>query len=571
MNRTAARPLRRRSGLVPVRALAVVGLGAACAACGERGARGPGPDAEGPPVHGGTLVIAAPTDLDAANGLVSGEARTQELIRSTLFMTLVRFGPALDYEPYLAESWEMLGDTGVVFHIRDDVFWHDGVHTTAYDVAFTYERAKDPRTAFPNTGYFELWGAAEVLDSFTVRFRFEPHTDPLAVLPVFPIMPRHRLDSIPPERLRQAAFNRDPVGNGPFRFVAQRPNDRWVFDANPDFPAGLGGRPYLDRVVWRVIPENQAQISEIRAGTVDLVMSVLSNQLAALDARPELRAIVRSSRKYQFIGWNTRRRPLDDARVRRALSLGIDREEMLHGLRAGYGRLAAGPIDPEHWAYHDGLEPLPYDTAAARALLDAAGFRDRDGDGILEDAAGTDLRISLSTPNTEYNRSVAEKVQADLRRIGVALEIRLLDFATVVANVFSAQRDFDGVILAWETGYRPSELRDLFHSGTLGGPFQISSYVNPEVDRLIDEAGRLTDRTAAAARWRRVQEILREEQPWTFLYYTPDLYVVHERVRGVEMDVRGALESLARWWKVPEGEGAPVATSRRRAPPRRSG
>lgn len=526
-------------------------------ACGERGPREPSLDVE-TPAYGGTLVIASSTDLDGANGLVTGEGRTQELLRGALFLTLIRQGPSLDYEPNLAESWEMLGDTGVVFRLRDDVRWHDGPLTTAYDVAFTYERARDPETAFPNAAFFDGWGAAEVIDSFSIRFRFEPQEDPLAGLPAFVIMPRHLLDSIPSARLRTAEFNRNPVGNGPFRFVSQRPNDRWIFEANPDFPEALGGRPYLDRVVWRVIPENQAQVTEIRAGTVDLAMGVRADQLAGLDARPELRAIVRPTRKYQFIGWNTRRPPLDDARVRRALSLAIDRGEMLHGLRSGYGQLAVGPIERSHWAFADDLEPLPHDPAAARALLAEAGFTDRDGDGILEDRSGAELTIALHTPNTEYNRNVAEKVQADLARVGVRLEIRLLDFATVVADVFSERRNFDAVILAWEAGLRPGELRDLFHSARIDGPFQISSYANAEVDRLIDEASRLTDRTAAAARWRRLQEILREEQPWTFLYYTPDLYVVNERVRGVTMDVRGTLETLARWWKVPE-EARPVA------------
>lgn len=547
----------RRAYSVAVRLLLLLCALVAWTACGERGPRGPVLDVE-TPVYGGTLVIASSTDLDGANGLVTGEGRTQELLRGALFLTLIRVGPTLEYEPNLAESWEMLGDTAVVFRLRDDVHWHDGPRTTAYDVAFTYERARHPETAFPNASFFDGWGPAEVIDSFTIRFRVEPREDPLAGLPSFVILPRHLLDTIPPARLRTAAFNRNPVGNGPFRFVSQRPNDRWVFEANPNFPEGLGGRPYLDRVVWRVIPDAQAQVTELRAGTVDLVYGVRADQLAELDARPDLRAVVRPTRKYQFIGWNTRRWPLGDPRVRRALSLAIDRETMLHALRGGYGQLAIGPIEPSHWAFADDLEPLPHDPDAARALLAEAGFADRDGDGVLEDATGAEFSISLHTPNTEYNRNVAEKVQSDLARVGVRLEVRLLDFATVIGDVFSDRRAFDAVILAWEAGLRPGELRDLFHSARLDGQFQISSYANPEVDRIIDEASRITERAAAAPLWRRLQEILRDEQPWTFLYYTPDLYVVNERVRGVTMNVHGTFETLARWWKVPE-RGSPVA------------
>src|SRR5690606_5451771 len=231
----------------------------------------------------------------------------------------------LDFEPYLAERWELAGDTGVVFHLRRDVRWHDGVPTTAYDVLFTYERARDPRSASALGQYFEHWVHAEVLDSFTIRFRFRPHGDPLASWPFAAIAPRHLLDSIPPERLRQAAFNHRPVGNGPFRFVSYQANDRWVFEANPDFPEALGGRPYLDRVIWRAIPDNNAQITELLTGRADLILSPFADQIRELDARPEVRAVERASRNYVFIGWDGEEPRFADARVRRALSMAIDR------------------------------------------------------------------------------------------------------------------------------------------------------------------------------------------------------------------------------------------------------
>ena len=562
MQRRTVFSMRRGMVAARVHVLAVAALCAFTSACADRADRPSGDAAlDGPPVYGGTLVIAAVTDLDAANGLISRDALTQDLLRNALFLPLLGYGPDAEYVPRLAESWEMLGDTGVVFHLRNDVHWHDGVRTTAYDVAFTYGRARDPETGLANSNYFAHWGDVVVLDSFTVRFGFEPHFDPLAGLPFFPIMPRHLLDTIPAGALQRAAFNRSPVGNGPFRFVSQRANDRWTFEANPDFPEGLGGRPYLDRLVWRVVPENAAQLTEIRTGSVDLILSPRSDQLEALDALPELRAIVRPSRKYQILGWNGLRPPLDDARVRRALSMAIDRQEMLDALRAGYGRLAIGPIYPDHWAYAESLEPLPYDTAAALALLAEAGYRDRDGDGTLEDESGHDLRITLTAPgNNEYNQNVAEKVQADLRKVGIDLRIRSVDFATMIGDMVSPERRFDAVFLAWEADFRPSSLRDQFHSEAIGGPYQLASYQNAEVDRIIDEASRTHDAEAARRLWHELQEILREDQPFTFLYYTPDLYVVNRRVRGVEMDVRGIFDTLPRWWKATSTEPQSVAT-----------
>lgn len=513
------------------------------------------------PDAGGTAVVAAPSDLDHANSLVSADRYTQELLRYALFLPLVRYDSALGFAPALARSWEMLGDTGVVMHLRDDVRWHDGEPTTAWDVAFTFQRARDTLTAFPNAEYFARWTAAEVVDSLTVRFRFEPHADPLAGLPFMPIMPRHLLDSIPAARLAQASFNRAPVGNGPFRFAEYRPGDRWVFEANPEFPAGLGGRPHLDRIVWRVIPDGTAQAIEARTGSADLVLSPPAEQFEALDADPELRGIVRAGRQYGFVGWNHRRPPLDDASVRRALTMAIDRRQIIDGLRGGHGQLAVGPIFPGHWAYNGALEPLPYAPDSARALLARAGIRDGDGDGVAELPDGRDFQLELKYPSgSDFNRDVAQLLQAHLADVGVRLVLRSVEFGVLATDLMSAARDFDAALMGWESDFRVN-LRDLFYGGTRAGPFQFAGYRNAEVDGLLDEVARTADRAQATPLWHRLQVLLREDQPWSFLYYFPDLYVASDRLQGVAMDDRGALVSVARWW-IPADRQGPRAPAR---------
>lgn len=537
-------PSRRRrpacaiSGRVLLLALALV---AGCG--GERSARANAPS------FGGTLVVAASADLDFANSLVSREAYTQDLIQNILFLPLLRYDPALGYEPRLARSWEVIGDTVVVFRLRDDVRWHDGVPTTAHDVAFTFERARDPATAFAHSRDFQFWRTAEVVDSFTIRFEIEPHPDPLASWPQLAIMPRHLLDTIPPERLRLAAFNRRPVGNGPFRFVSATANDRWIFAANDSFPEELGGRPYLDRFVWRVIPESAARRTELLTGGVDLALGVAGRDLIALRQTPGVRAVIRPSRKYQALIWNGKRKPFDDPRVRRALTHAIDRQELLDALRGGYGELGIGPVFPGHWAFDSTLAPLPFDTAAARALLAEAGFEDRNGDGRLDDPAGKPFEFELSVPaGNEYSRNVAEVVQAQLARIGVGVKIQLLEFGVLTGRITAPERRFDAVFLGWESGFQLGHLNGLFHSAALSGPFQFASYRNPVVDSILDEVDGL-ERAEALPLWRRFQEIFVEEQPWTILYYVPDLAAVSETVQGVEPDIRGYFVGVPRWWK----------------------
>lgn len=497
--------------------------------------------------YGGTIVVAGPTDFDFANPLVTGDARTQELNRFLLFMPLVRYGAQLSIEPYLAESWVMHGDTGATFSLRRDVFWHDGRKTSAHDVAFTYERAGNPETGYPNASYVERVTGVVVIDSFRVQLRWQAHADPLSSVALVPIVPRHLLEPIPPAQLRTAAFNRAPVGNGPFRFVSQQANDRWVLEANRDFPRGLGGRPLADRLVWRVIPDRPAQVAELLTGNADLVLIPPAEQFSQLAGRPGIHGIERPSFSYSFIGWNGRRAPFGDARVRRALTMAIDREAILAVLRGGRGDVAVGPVHPNHWSFDRTLPPLPYDPAAARALLGEAGILDSNGDGRLELPGGKLFGFELKfQAGSGFTRDAAEMIQSDLARLGVRVNLRPVDWSALVSDVTAPARKFDAVLMGWEADFRV-DVSDLFHSSALDGAFQLAGYSNPRVDELLDRAGRMADRRASLPLWHELQRILRDEQPWTFLYYFPDLLLASDRLAGTEMDLRGTLASAALW------------------------
>ncbi|MEN8374527.1 MAG: ABC transporter substrate-binding protein [Gemmatimonadota bacterium] len=495
---------------------------------------------------GGTAVIAGPVDLGNLNPLVAVEATTQEFVRDALFLPLLRMGPDMRPEPGLAESWELAGDTLVTFTLRDDVLWHDSTPTTAADVAFTFRAVKDPETGFPDPVRFAAWDSVEVVDTRTVRFHVRPGPDPLFGWTLTAIAPVHLLADVPPADMAQAAFNRDPVGNGPFRFVSWSANDRVVLEANQDYPVALGGRPNVDRLVYRVIPESTARVAELVSGGVDLAFGYPVSDLAQLSGG--LSAVETDARQVSFVAWNARRPPLDDQRVRRALSMAIDRREIVTLLRAGHGSVAVSTVPPSHWAFNADLRPVPFDTAGARALLEEAGLADSDGDGVLELADGEPFSIEIKFPGQDTNfRSSSEMVRSDLAAIGVDARPLGLEGGTLIGDVTSPERRFDGVMLSLEIEMRPN-LRDLFHSGSMDGPLQLSGYADPDLDAAIDALAQATDRDAERGHWLRAQELLARDQPWTFLYYFPNLAGVSQRLRGVEMDLRGRLVSVADWW-----------------------
>lgn len=524
------------------------------AACTEAG--------DGGPRTGGTAVVVYAGGPTAANPLIAVDAYSHAMNTWLLFLPLLKAEPDLAAEPALAESVESEGDSLVVLRLRRDVVWSDSTATTAYDAAFTLERALDPATGFPNAEQLSHVRAVEAVDSFTLRLRLDPVREPLLALTTLPVLPRHVLDTVPAAALRTTSFNLRPVTNGPFRVVEARPGDRWVFAANEDHPEGLGGRPRLDRLVWRVIPESAAQLAELRAGEADVVVGVRAE---AFDD-PELSGVERieaPTLEYAGVAWNARRGALRDPRVRRALGLAIDRPGILASLRGGHGTLAAGPVPPAHWAHAPSVEPLPYDTAAARRALAEAGYMDRDRDGTVEGPAGEPLRLTLLYPaESDFNRDVAQVMQENLRRIGVELRLRALEGATLFGTITAPERDYDAVLLGLTADPR-LDLRGLFHSALLENPYQVAGYESPAADSLLDRIDATVGREAAAPLWAALQERLRDEQPWTFLYFTTELILVRDRLEGVEADVRGVLPSAPRWWLRTEVTAAAAPADRR--------
>lgn len=554
------RPFRLAPTLAAA-ALAAVGT-LALAGCGpDRGAGAGDGVVAGPPTPGGTVVVGVRTDFGGFNPITNNDQYTDEVIKYALFTPLVRYNEKLEVEPYLAESWELVGGTGedgtgqgatgVVFHLRDDVRWHDGQPVTAEDVKFTFDLAKNPTTAsLIGSAYLSEVESATVLGPHTIRFDFvRPHAQALEDFWWAPV-PKHLFEGVDPAELRNAPFNRNPVGSGPYRFVEWRANDRVVIERNPDFPEALGGPPYLDRVVFRVIPEPATMLTELVTGGVHIDIPVAPAQVREIEGARGLELFAFPSRTVYYLGWNTRRAPFDRAEVRRALAHAVDRREVIDGLLHGYGTPATSPIPPLSPFNPTEIEPLAYDPARAEALLDSAGWSGRNAEGIRTNAAGQPLRFQLLVSDDPLNRSVVEVVQAQLRRVGVDARIQVLEFQTLLAQ--HRGRDFDAVFHNWvldnfQVASAPSAL---FHSrwAATPGSANRSSYANPRADDLLERGAATADPDEARRIWAEFVELLQEDQPVTFLFWKDELAAAQTRVQGVTMDPRGKLVGIAGWW-----------------------
>lgn len=514
-----------------------------------------------PERFGGTAVVGGFQELrDGLNGLLGTHYRSVQHQHHVGLMTLMRRGPRLAPEPWLAESWQ-LGPGGDVltFVLRPDVTWHDGTPVTAEDVRFTFLRAIDPAAGAPRADllgeYLPGEEGVEVVDPRTVRFRMRPHVAALDPWMAFPILPAHLLGAVPAEELRAHPFgSRCPVGNGPFAFVEHRPDERWIFRANPAFPRALGGRPYLDRYVYRVVPDATTLLAEILTGGVDLYPRAGPEQARVMTADASVEVLNTPGTSYVYVAWNTRRPELADPRVRRALSLGMDRPGILGGIREGRGRLAATGVPPFHPAWVDLEEGLvAFDPAAARRLLDQAGWPEVDGTRM--DATGRPLRFTLlHDASSAEHADIALRIQSTLSDLGVEVQVASLELGTLLSRAESPSRDFDALIMSTQPDFRLDD-RLLFHSREAEeGPYAWSGIRDAELDALMDTLAASDDLSpGSAGPWRRYQERLLELQPYTWLYYPDWLTGVRRRLRGVEVDARGEWAGILDWW-IPEAD-----------------
>jgi peptide/nickel transport system substrate-binding protein len=484
----------------------------------------------GPPA---TVFYASGADLQSINPLVTVHPLARQVQRFALFVTLAQYDSALRPRPYLAERWSWSSDRRALdLLLRSDVRWHDGVPTTSADVVFTLDAARDLATGYPRAADLACLTDVRALDASTVRLSFcRPQSGLADVLTDLAILPVHLLSGVAHAALRRAPFNSRPVGNGPYRFVSHAANQRWIFEANPGFPAALGGPPAIKRLVIVVVDEPTTKLAGLVTGELD-VAGIQPMHAALVRRDPALVLVDYPILLTYGLVWNTRHAPFDDPRLRRALTLALNRAQMVAAYLYGFGEVADGPVPPSH-PLAVPVERVPFDRAAARALLDSLGWK-TEADGIRR-RDGRALAFTLLTVGASDN-SLEQMIQADLKAVGAEVRIRQLELGAFLAAAQGAARDYDALVTGIPGDLSLGYLGGLFDSRRLDQPLQYAGYRSGAVDRALD-AGDVGE----------VQRIVARDLPITFLYHARGVQGVNRRLKGVRMDLRGELATLQRW------------------------
>lgn len=491
-------------------------------------------------------------DIGGINELIAHTTALNDHVLFRVFLHLLEENPDFKdhpptFSPQLAHSYEWSEDHKVLtFHLRDDVYWTDGVPVTAEDVEWTWRAQVHPDVVWEGAFLKNDISKVEAVDPHTVRFHFNRiHPAQLLHANEGMILPKHVWGELPFSEWRKNShwFYENLVTNGPFKLESWKPDEEIVLVRNEDyFEEGV---PYLDRAIFRIVPDQTSQITQLRAGQLDFISNVPPDEADQLARTPGLKLKDYWSIGFIFVTWNNENPLFSDPKVRRALTQGINRQGIVEGLWGEYAQVATSPIVESVWVHNQDIEPWPYDPEAARRLLAEAGWEDTDGDGIL-DKDGRPFRFEILNHTGNRQREDATIIiQQDLRRLGIEAQPRLLDFGTFIAAMKQGKYEAAVVGMTMATDLN---LRHLFHSDQVDVGMNAARYRNAEVDRLIEEANRQKDQEDMAPYLLRLQEILHQEQPMTFLWFSKRLNVHSTRVRGVQSNLLSPWYGLRYWW-----------------------
>ena len=484
-------------------------------------------------ISAATLHLATSSNPSRINPIIATDSASGE-IAGFVFNGLVKYDKdGREIIGDLAESYEFENNTTLLFHLRHGVKWHDGAPFGAKDVVFTYDIINDPSVVSPYTSTFRMVKSVTAVDPYTVRVIYKkPYFKALETW-MMGIVPYHLLKD--EKNMMSSRFNLHPVGTGPYKLK------KLVFSQNIELEAFddyFEHRPKIDTISFHVIPDPMTRFLMLTSHQIDI------GQLEAMQYERQVdkaffkrfRTIETISHSYTYLGFNLRLKKFKDPRVRRALSLAIDRQEMVDILFMGHGRVCTGPFLPGGPAFNTGVKAPEPNLEKAKALLAEAGY----------DAAHP-LRFEIATSNSSSIRPYAAQIiQYQLERIGVRVTLRIMEWQAFL-NMVVFPRKFDTVLLGWSLSLTPDPYL-LWHSDNdKPGAFNFVGYHNAEVDRLIDTMQTTVSRAELGKIWRRIFAKIVADDPYLFLYIPNEITVVNRNITPIVPAINGIWHNYIEW------------------------
>jgi peptide/nickel transport system substrate-binding protein len=531
---------------------ALIAAGALLAAgCRQAPERATGPGATGPH-RGGTVVTGWTAEPGGVNSLILPSTQINNEMLFRVFLHLVeeqadfQQHPAT-FTPQLAKSYDWSPDHKVLtFHLRDDVVWTDGVPVTSADVRWTWQAERNPDVAWELADSKHWIDDVEAVDPHTVRFHFSRvYAKQLLDANEGPVFPKHAWETLPFAQWRHNGdwFRQHLVVDGPFTIASWQPQQQIILQRNDKYYEK--GLPYLDRVVMRQIRDQASGMAQLLSGELDFLPQIAPTDAPRVKASPRLELITYWFNIYVAAIWNNEDPLFRDPEVRRALTLAIDRKTIVETLLGPYGKVADSPILTSVWAHDPAVHPWPYDPKEAARILAAKGWKDTDGDGIL-DKDGKPFAFELLTNTGNQLRADATvMIQNQLQKVGIRATPRQVEFNTLAAVTIAGK--FQAAMMGY-TIDTSLDLRSNFAGASIAEGSNYPRYRSPQVDRLVEVAAAQPDILAERPYLNQIQEMVHREQPVTFLWESQRLSAVNKRVRNVHPTATFSFFNLKEWW-----------------------
>ncbi len=485
-----------------------------------------------------TLHLATSSNPSRINPIIATDSASGE-IAGFIFNGLVKYDKdGKEIVGDLAESYRFEDNRTVVFRLRHNVKWHDGAPFTAQDVVFTYDIINDPSVVSPYTSTFRMVESVTAVDDHTVKVVYkEPYFKALETW-MMGILPRHLLEH--EKNMMSSPFNLHPVGTGPYRLAKLEFSKSIELEA---FDGYFEHRPGIDRISFHVIPDPMTRFLMLKSHRIDIgnLEAMQLERQVGKEFFDRFRIIEEISHSYTYLGFNLRLEKFKDPRVRRALSLAVDRQELVDILFMGHGRVCTGPFLPGGAAFNAEVKAPTPDLEEAKRLLKEAGYDE-----------AHPLTFEIATSNSSSIRPYAAQIiQYQLAKIGVKVTLRIMEWQAFL-NMVVFPRKFDTVLLGWSLSLTPDPYL-LWHSDNdKPGAFNFVGYHNDGVDALIDRMQRTVDRGELSKLWRKIFADVVKDDPYLFLYIPNQITVVDKRVRHVEPAINGIWHNYIDWEISPE-------------------
>lgn len=526
----------KRNGNLKWLFMLVLAFSMLLAACAGGGGDSSGSDTnsdldsdKGEGTEGGDLVLAVLSDASSLDPAGSNDVPSS-VVQANIYETLVKRDDENKVIPGLAESWEPIDDTTYEFKLREGVKFHDGEPFNAEAVKANLDRIRDAKVGSPRFFLYEMITDVVVQDEYTVQIKTEyPFAPLLAHLShngggmVSPKSIAADYDAMNSGKDAGSVISTAPVGTGYFKFDSWQPGDNIKLVKNDDY---WGDKVHVDSVTFKVIPESSVRNADLETGHVHIADPIQPNEVAGINNSDFAKVNQKASSSLAYLGFNTEKEPFNDPKVRQAISMLVNKEDISEGVYDGFGVLAKGPLAPGIFGYNEDAKPVEYNVEEAKKLLEEAGYADG-------------FKSSIWTNDNPQRQQIAVLIQEELKKVNVEVDINVMEFGAYLEKTANGEHDM--FILGWSnpTGDADYGMYALFHSAQKGSPGNRSFYENKEVDKLLDEGRRESDPEKRIEIYNKVQEHLIEDAPMVYLIHTEYLTGVSNKIKGFSIDTSG--------------------------------